>query len=176
MLMRTVCAAVVTIALAASTSTTVGAQRRPGGEDRPRANQGHLPPPPPRGAVPREAERLPTGHVNDTPHVNHDRWYGHEAAADARFHLDHPFDHGRFAHFGPAYRYTVTRVDRDRRLFWVPGGFSFQIAAWDWPLFGDWCWDCGEDFVVYEDPDHPGWYLGYNAATGQYVHATYMGM
>lgn len=173
MKIRTVCALVLAMTLAAATSATLGAQR-PGGENRPRANQGRLPPPP-ESAVPREAERLPTGHVNDTPHVNHDRWYGHDAASDARFHLDRPFEHGRFAQFGPSYRYKVERIDRDRRMFWLPGGFGFQIAAWDWPLFGDWCWDCGEDFVVYEDSTHPGWYLVYDVDTGQYVHATYMG-
>ena len=44
--------------------------------ERPRANQGHVPPPPPargnRGEV-RQPERLPSGHVNEVPHVNHDQ-------------------------------------------------------------------------------------------------------
>ena len=96
-------------------------------------------------------------------------------ANDARFHLDKPFEHGHFAHVGPNYRYRVSRFDAANREFWLPGGFFFQIADFDWALASDWCWDCGDDFTVYEDPDHPGWYLVYNVQTGAYVHAQYMG-
>jgi hypothetical protein len=46
------------------------------------------------------------------------------------------------------------------RRFWFAGGFSFEIASWDWDLASGWCWDCpGDNFVVYDDPDHPGWYF-----------------
>jgi hypothetical protein len=144
---------------------------------RPRANQGHIPQPPPARTNPveqRQPERLPTGHVNDMPHVNHDKWFGHEQPNDTRFHMDNPFSHGRFAHLGPTFRYKVTRFDLNLHRFWLPSG-SFEVATWDWPLCEDWCWNCGDDFVVYDDPDHPGWNLLYNVHTGVYVHVQYMG-
>lgn len=154
------------------------AQRPPSAPQMPpRANQGHIPPPPARSGPPREmGERLPNGKVNESQHVNHDQWFGHGPANDQRFHLDHPFDHGRFAHPGPDFRYNILRVDRNRHWFWFPGGFYFEVAVGDWPLFLDWCLDCGDDFVIYDDLDHPGWYLLYNIYTGAYVHVRYLGL
>jgi len=146
--------------------------------NQPRANQGRIPEAPPQRA-PRakpEVERKPTGHINSTPHVNNNTWYGHAKPNDARFHLDRPWEHGRFEHIGPSYRYNVVRIDPNLHRFWLPNGYYFDIAAWDWALAQDWCWTCGDDFVVYEDPDHPGWYLLYNLMTGAFVHVMYMGM
>jgi len=155
------------------------AHAAPPSHNPPRANGGRIPPAPTPRANPgegREAEHVTPQHTNDTPHVSNNHFYGHEAPNDPRFHLAQPFAHGHFAHFGPSYRYNVLRIDRNLHRFWFPGGFFFDIAAWDWPLCADWCWDCGDDFVVYEDPDHPGWYLLYNIDTGVYVHCMYMGM
>ena len=143
----------------------------------PRANQGHIPDPPPKReqhAKP-EPERHDRDRVNSAPHVNNDHWYGHDRPDDKRYHIDRPFEHGRFEHFGPSYRYRIERFDRDHRRFWFPGGFLFEVAEWDWPICEGWCWDCADDFVVYEDSDHAGWYLLYNVHTGVYVHVTYMG-
>ena len=146
-------------------------------DNRPRANQGRIPPPPaPRtGGTKVEQERHDNGRVNNTQHVNNDHWYGHDAPNDARYKLAKPFEHGHFDHVGASYRYSIIKIDRDHHRFWFPGGFYFEVAAWDWPICVGWCWDCADDFVIYEDPDHPGWYLLYNVQTGVYVHVQYMG-
>ena len=164
-------------------SQRAGETQRPSEPQRsaqsPRANQGRIPAPPPQRAATAqpEPERKEGGRVNSMPHVSNDHWYGHDTPNDKRYHLDRPFAHGRFAHSGPSYRYNIVRIDLKLHRFWLPGGFFFEICAWDWPLAMDWCWNCGgDDFVVYDDLDHPGWYLLYNLHTGAYVHVLYMGV
>jgi hypothetical protein len=145
----------------------------------PRANGGHVPPAPERrteSAAAREPHRFEDGRSSDRPHVSNNHWYGHDAPNDRRFHLDHPFEHGHFEHFGPSYRYRVVRVDVHAHRFWFPGGFYFEVAPWDWAQCAEWCWNCGgDDFVVYDDPDHIGWYMLYNVHTGIYVHVQFLG-
>jgi hypothetical protein len=163
------------------TTSPAFAQRNEGHPQRepnaPRANQGRIPEPPPKreARTAPESERRTTGHVNTLPHVNNNHWYGHDKPNDKRYHVDHPFEHGRFADLGPSHRFRVERFDPDHHRFWFPGGLYFEVASWDWALAADWCWDCGDDFVVYDDPDHDGWYLVYDVHTGAYVHAQYMG-
>jgi len=81
-----------------------------------------------RATHPPESERRSNGHVNSVPHVNNDKWYGHDKPNDKRYHLAHPFEHGRFADIGPGHRFRVERFDRDHHRFWFPGGFYFEIA------------------------------------------------
>jgi len=172
--MKTRLALLMSLVLASGMAQRRGEAPRP---NPPRSNQGRVPAAPPKretGAKPEE-ERTPAGHVNTMPHVRNDHWYGHDAPNDKRYQLAKPFEHGRFEHFGPSYRYNILRIDPNLHRFWLPGGFYFDIAAWDWALCADWCWTCGDDFVVYEDSDHVGWYLLYNIHTGLYVHAMYMG-
>ena len=96
------------------------AQRPP--EPPPHANHGRIPPP---------------------PQARHEQSVRPEGEPREQGHMDHGFPHGRFERFGPGYRYNIVRIDHDHHRFWLPGGFFFEVAAWDWPICADWCWDCG---------------------------------
>jgi hypothetical protein len=111
--------------------------------------------------------------VSAVPYVRDGQWYGHAAVDDARFRLQQPFAQGRFTRTGPTNVFNAGRVDLGTRRVWLPGG-PFQIADSDWAVTAPWCWTC-DQFVVYDDPDHPGWYLMYDARMGEYVHAQYLG-
>ena len=114
------------------------------------------------------------GHPN-VPHVDarDDRWIGHDTGAgDPRYHLDRPWAHGRFTGgFGPQHRFNLAGGNRER--FWF-NNFYWDVAPYDYNIVGDWNWT-GDQIVIYEDPDHPGWYLAYNARLGTYAHVEYLG-
>jgi hypothetical protein len=120
------------------------------------------------------AGRDQPGHP-EAPHVHasNDQWVGHATGrSDLRFHLDHPWEHGRFTQpIGAQHIWRLRGGDRNR---FSVGGFYFQVAAPDVAFVGDWLWN-DDDIVLYDDPDHDGWYLAYNTRLGTYVHVMYLG-
>ncbi len=108
----------------------------------------------------------------EAPHVHaNGQWVGHDRPG-VNYHLDHPFEHGRFTGgFGRGHVWHL--AGGGPGLFWF-GGFSFAVGPMDLAFCSDWNW-AGDDIVIYDDPDDVGWYLAYNVRLGTYVHVQFMG-
>ncbi len=106
-------------------------------------------------------------------HASNDQWVGHNSGAhDAHFQLERPWSHGHFeGGFGPQHVFVLGGGNRER--FWF-NNFYWNVAPYDYNIVGDWNWS-GDQMVIYEDPDHDGWYLAYNPRFGTYAHVEYLG-
>ena len=106
-------------------------------------------------------------------HADTDRWIGHDTGhGDPHYHLDRPWEHGHFpGAIGPGHIWRIHGGDGNR---FALGAFFFGVAAFDLAYTADWLWDT-DDIVVYDDPDHIGWYLAYNVRLGTYAHVQYLG-
>jgi hypothetical protein len=111
----------------------------------------------------------------ELPHVHakNDEWVGHNSGRnDAHYHLDHPFAHGPFTGgFGPGHVWNLAGGNRER--FWF-NNWYWDVAPYDYNIVVGWNWG-GDQIVIYEDPDHDGWYLAYNPRLGTYAHVEYLG-
>ncbi len=92
---------------------------------------------PPHAAPQTHENRDAEGHPN-APHVHpNGKWVGHDSGpGDNHYHLDHPWEHGRFT-AGLGRRHTYRLAGGGRSRFWF-GGYYFSVAPYDYDYCNDW--------------------------------------
>lgn len=164
------------LAILLTAGLPVFAQGPPAHGSRPSAPPNHGPAPyqgQPRQVTQNQHFNDRPGHP-DAPHVDRGKtWVGHDTGRDdVRYHLEHPWEHGRFnGGFGPSHRWRLEGGGPGR--FWFHG-WNWSVASYDEAYCDGWLWD-SDNIVIYDDPDHVGWYLAYNVRLGTYVHVEFMG-
>jgi hypothetical protein len=109
----------------------------------------------------------------DFPHVHasNDQWVGHNGGRDdPHYRTAQPWAHG---HYGGGFGSAFALGGGNRERFWF-GNFYWDVAPYDYSIVAGWNWT-GDQVVIYEDPDHAGWYLAYNPRLGTYAHVEYLG-
>lgn len=82
------------------------------------------------------------------------------------------YPHGRYA--AVRHDYVSLSIDLRSRRVMLEDRSAWVVAPYDMPHCRDWRW--GQDRVfVYDDDEHPGWYLLFNARLGRYVHVEFFG-
>jgi len=111
----------------------------------------------------------------DVPHVHakNDQWVGHSSGrGDVHYQMAQPWAHGHFSGgFGEGHVFVMGGGGPGR--FWF-GSNYFSVAPDEIIYVNDWLWN-SDQIVIYEDPDHIGWYLAYNPRLGTYVHVMFLG-
>jgi len=74
---------------------------------------------------------------------------------------------------GRGHVYRLSGWDEPRHRFSF-GSSYFVVADPDLSYVDDWSWS-HDQILLYDDPDHPGYYLAYNERTGTYAHVMYDG-
>jgi hypothetical protein len=124
-------------------------------------------------------------HDRDDRHDNgrHKGWYKH-GDRDWDDYRDWDGDHdrirpgryypyGRYAYVGRPF--ISVSIDYRTRRALLYDRSTWVVAPYDIDRCRDWEWDRDSVFV-YDDDQHPGWYLLFNSRLGRYVHVEFAGI